>query len=128
MKVLLDTCTFLWVAADPDQLSEHATTCITDPGNDVFLSSVSSWEIAVKHQLGKLSLDRPPEQYVPAERSRHGIEPLALDEQATLYTHRLPAVHRDPFDRMLVCQALVGGMTLVTPDPQIAGYPVVVLW
>jgi PIN domain nuclease of toxin-antitoxin system len=85
-------------------------------------------EIGVKHELGKLALDRPPELYVPEERARHGVEALALDEDSTLRVHRLPAVHRDPFDRMLVCQALAGGLVIVTPDPRIARYPARVLW
>ena len=126
--MLLDTCTFLWTVSDPARLSSAAAGAIVDPDNEVLLSAVSGWEIALKHELGKLALDRPPERYVPEERARHGIEPLALDEDATLHAHRLPPVHRDPFDRMLICQAIAGGLALVTPDARIARYPVRVLW
>jgi PIN domain nuclease of toxin-antitoxin system len=126
--MLLDTCTFLWMVAEPKRLSEPVSACLVDPANDVLLSSVSSWEIAVKHQLGKLALDRAPERYVPEERARHLVDALPLDEESTLYSHRLPSFHRDPFDRMLICQAIVGGLTLVTPDAHIAQYPVRVLW
>jgi PIN domain nuclease of toxin-antitoxin system len=126
--LLLDTCTFLWMVSEPERLSKPAAASLMDPDNEIFLSSVSSWEIALKFELGKLHLDRPPERYVPEERARHGVEPLSLDETATLHIHRLPAVHRDPFDRMLVCHALSGGLSLVTPDPQISRYPVRVLW
>ena len=128
MNLLLDTCAFLWMASEPERLSAVAAAAIVDPANDVRLSAVSSWEIAVKYQLGKLTLDRPPERWVPEERARHGVDALVLDEDTTLHVHRLPAIHRDPFDRMLVCQAIVGGFTLVTPDPHIGRYPVRVLW
>jgi PIN domain nuclease of toxin-antitoxin system len=94
----------------------------------VFLSAVSAWEITVKHALGKLPLPEAPERFVPRQRASRGIAPLPLDEEAALELGRLPLLHRDPFDRMLVCQALVSGMRLVTPDPQIARYPVRTLW
>jgi PIN domain nuclease of toxin-antitoxin system len=128
VRLLLDTCTFLWAIAGGDEISEAARAALVDPEHDVFLSSVSAWEIAVKHALGKLPLPEPPVRYVPAQRKARGIEPLALDEEAALHLAKLPPLHRDPFDRMLVCQALAGGLTLVTPDPDIARYPVRVLW
>ena len=128
MSLLLDTCTFLWAVSDPASLSDAAAAALSAPDTDVYLSAVSAWEIAVKHRLGKLRLDRPPERYVVEERTRHGILPLALDEDATLRVHRLPDVHRDPVDRMLVCQALAEGLTVVTPDLHIACYPIRVLW
>lgn len=128
MRLLLDTCTFLWIAEGAPVLSATARELFRDPANPVFLSSVSAWEISVKHGLGRLPLTDPPERWVPRERQRHGIEPLPLDEDAVLYLPRLPDHHRDPFDRMLVCQALAGGMTLLTPDPDIARYPVRTRW
>ncbi len=128
MKVLLDTCTFLWIVADAPELVSTARACFVDPENEVFLSAVSAWEIAVKHQLGRLPLPDSPAHFVPLERKRHHIEPLPLDEDAALQLDRLPVLHRDPFDRMLVCQAIVGGMVLLTPDPEIQQYPVRTLW
>ena len=128
MRLLLDTCTFLWCIEGGARLSDPARRALVDPSNDALLSSVSAWEIVVKHSLGRLPLPEPPERYLPAQRHARGIEPLPLDEEATLYLHRLPAIHRDPFDRMLVCQALVSGLTLVTPDADIARYPVRTLW
>ena len=124
MRLLLDTCSFLWAVRGDSLLSAEAAALFRDPANDVFLSAVSAWEIAVKHQLGKLPLAEPPSRYVPRERQRHGIEPLALNEADTLLLDRLPAVHTDPFDRLLVCQAVQHGMTLLTPDPMIHRYPV----
>lgn len=128
MRLLLDTCTFLWSVEGGAALSPTVAALLVDPANDVYLSVVSAWEISVKHAMGKLPLPEPPERFVPNQRQARGIEPWPLDEEAALYLHRLPAHHRDPFDRMLVCQALVGGLTLVTPDEHIARYPVRVLW
>lgn len=125
---MLDTCTFLWAIEGGKQLSDAARVALVDPDNDVFLSAVSAWEIAVKHGLGRLPLPEPPDRYVPTQRGARGIAPLALDEDAALHLARLPLLHRDPFDRMLVCQALAGALTVVTPDPDIARYPVRILW
>ena len=128
MKLLLDTCTFLWLSTDPAELSPQARALFREPANDVYLSSVTAWEIAVKYALGRLPLPAPPERFVPHQRQHHGIDPLALDEESVLHAHRLPALHRDPFDRMLVCQAIVHGMAILTPDPLIAAYPIRTLW
>lgn len=128
VKLLLDTCTFLWILTDARELSMKARQLAINPGNDVYLSAASSWEISIKHGLGRLTLPAPPELFVPQQREHHGIEPLALDEESVLYVHRLPALHRDPFDRALVCQAIVHGLTILTPDPLVTQYPVRCLW
>ena len=128
MKLLLDTCTFLWIVAGAPELSDRARRAFTAPDNEVYLSAVSAWEIAVKHGLGRLPLPTPPSDFVPEMRGRHGIAPLALSEEAALLLGKLPSNHRDPFDRMLICQASVGGLVLLTPDEQIASYPVRTLW
>lgn len=128
MRLLLDTCTFLWVLAGSGQLSTGARAAFRNPTNEVFLSAASVWEIVVKHRLGRLPLPTPPDVFVPAQRAAHGIEPLAIDEEAALHIARLPDLHRDSFDRMLVAQALVGGLTLVTPDETIRRYAVHTLW
>src|SRR6266481_4822126 len=114
MKLLLDTCTFLWIAAGSPQLSKRAAQLFSDPANDVFLSVVSSWEIAVRHSLGHLQLSTPPVQFVPAQREVHGIVDLPLGEEEALYVSKIPSLHRDPFDRMLICQAIVNGFALLT--------------
>jgi PIN domain nuclease of toxin-antitoxin system len=128
LKLLLDTCTFLWAIEGGGELSPTAREVLVDPAHDVFLSAVSVWEITIKHGLGRLPLPEPPERYIPAQRTTRGITALPLDEDAVLQLPRLPALHRDPFDRVLVCQALAGGFTMVTPDPEIARYPVRILW
>jgi PIN domain nuclease of toxin-antitoxin system len=128
VRLLLDTSTFLWFITDAAALSRTIRAAIVDPENEVFLSAASTWEIAVKHALGRLPLPEAPERFVPTMRERHGIEALALDEESTLTLTRLPPVHKDPFDRMLVCQALTHGLVIATPDEDIRRYPVRTAW
>ena len=128
MKLLLDTCTFLWVVRGDAHLSTDAMALFRDPANEVWLSSVSAWEIAVKHQLGKLPLADAPGVYVPRERQRHGIDSLPVTEADTLMLEKLPPLHADPFDRLLICQAIQQGLVLLTPDPMVHRYPVAVRW
>ena len=128
MTLLVDTSAFLWWVTGSPRLSAPARDALTDPGNQVFLSAVSAWEIAVKHALGKLPLPEEPETLIPRLRERHRVEELALSEAAALQLPKLPPLHRDPFDRMLVCQAIAHGMVLLTPDTQIQAYPVNSRW
>jgi PIN domain nuclease of toxin-antitoxin system len=128
VKLLLDTCTFLWIIADAPPLSRTARALFQAPENDVFLSAGSAWEIAIKHALGRLPLPEAPARFVPAMRDAHGIEPLPVDEASALHIARLPALHRDPFDRLLVSQAIVHGLTILTPDPLITQYPALTVW
>lgn len=128
MRLLLDTCTFLWIAGGDRALSPTAARLFAAPENEVFLSAVSAWEIAIKLQLGRLVLADAPDRFVPIQRDAHAIEPLPLDEESALHVSRLIPLHRDPFDRMLVCQAIVHGLTILTPDPLIAQYPARTAW
>lgn len=128
MNLLLDTCTFLWIALGSRELSATARDLFQDPDNRVFLSPVSGWEIAVKHGLGRLPLPEPPEVWVPGTRDAHAVESLPLDEEAVCQLPRLPDLHQDPFDRMLICQAIAGGLVLLTPDRDVTQYPVRSRW
>ena len=123
MKLLLDTHVFLWYISADLRLTNATREIIANPTNEVFLSVVSLWEIIVKHQLGKLPLPEPPEIYLPRQRVRRQIEKLNLDEQSVAQLAHLPAIHRDPFDRMLICQALRHRLTLVTGDKILHLYP-----
>lgn len=125
MKLLLDTHIFLWLITNDAQLSPKVRAAIPDRRNDVYLSVASFWEIAVKYQLGKLPLPQPPENYIPSKRRLHRITDLPLDEASVAQLAKLPRVHGDPFDRMLICQALEYGLTLVTVDPIFNSYPAV---
>jgi PIN domain nuclease of toxin-antitoxin system len=126
VKLLLDTCAFLWSIDAPSQLSVRAREAIESPANEVYLSAISVWEIAIKHQLGALRLAAPPDRFVADARARHGFDPLPFDEEAALHVHRLPSHHRDPFDRALVAQAIAHGLAIIKPDPAIAADPVAV--
>jgi PIN domain nuclease of toxin-antitoxin system len=128
MKILLDTCTFLWIVSDAPELTEAGKTVFSDPDNDVYLSSVSAWEILVKYLLGKLSISGSPECFIREQREQHDIDTLPLDEVSALHLPVLPKLHRDPFDRMLVCQAIEHNLTILTPDPMITQYPIKVIW
>jgi len=128
VRLLLDTCTFLWIVGGAPELSARARQAFADPANDVYLSAASAWEIAVKHRLGRLPLPETPDRFVPRARDAHGIDPLDIDEAAALHVARLPDLHLDPFDRILVAQALLGGLVLVTPDEALRQYPAPTLW
>jgi PIN domain nuclease of toxin-antitoxin system len=127
MNILLDTCEFLWLITGDSKLSLKVSSAILNPENRVFLSVVSAWEISVKHGLGKLNLPEVPSQFVPRQRELHFIESLPLDEASIYQLPNLPALHRDPFDRMLICQSLAHTLTLASSDPLVQQYQVSLL-
>lgn len=127
MRVLLDTHIFLWFISGDPQLSNNVRDVIRDPDNAVYLSAVSVWEAIVKYQLGKLPLPEHPGTYLPKQRNLHQIASLTLDESSVAQLTHLPPLHRDPFDRMLICQALQNGLTIVTVDAAICAYSVSVM-
>ena len=127
MKLLLDTHVFLWYISGDKKLTDEAAEIIRNPTNEVYLSVVSLWEAIIKYQIGKLPLPQLPETYLPEQRDRHRISSLSLDEASVKQLAKLPAFHRDPFDRMLICQAMEHDMTIVTVDPSIRAYSVTVL-
>ncbi len=127
MRALLDTCTFLWLAGG-GTLSPAAAAIVRDPSNDVLLSAVSVWEIVVKHRSGRLPLPEPPAKLIATERRLRGVDTLPFDEESALQVVRLPLLHRDPFDRMLISQAIAHSLVLLTPDPAISQYPIRVIW
>ena len=127
MKLLLDTHIFLWYISGDHHLPKDLKDIIQDPMNEVSLSVVSLWESIVKYSLGKLLLPMSPEKYLPLQRERHGISSLSLDEAEIINLSDLPSFHRDPFDRMLICQAIEHNMTIVTMDAAIAQYPIKIL-
>lgn len=128
MNILLDTCSFLWIIAGSDELSGASRELFMEPENDVFLSAASCWEIGVKWSLGKLPLPEEPGRFIAGQRARHLIEPLPISEEATFHLPKLPPHHKDPFDRILVCQAIEHSLTILTPDPLISQYPVRTIW
>ncbi|MDR7555458.1 MAG: type II toxin-antitoxin system VapC family toxin [Armatimonadota bacterium] len=124
MKILLDTQCWLWMEAAPERLSAEARRVVQDGAHALYLSAASAWEIAIKHALGKLRLPVAPERYVPSRMRRGRILPLPVQVEHGLRAGRLPPYHRDPFDRLLVAQAQLEGLTILTADPQLAAYEV----
>jgi PIN domain nuclease of toxin-antitoxin system len=128
MRLLLDTQSFIFYVDRPDSLSSAARAALEDSSNGLFLSLVSPWEMQVKSTLGKLQLSRPAVELVQAEVDRAAIKLLPITLQHIDALSRLPNHHRDPFDRLLVAQAIHEGLTLVTSDAAIAQYAAPVLW
>lgn len=128
MRLLLDTCAFLWITTDAKELGPNVRRVFSDPDNEVFLSSVSVWEIIVKYNLGKLPLPEPPNKFIRSQREKHDIETLPLSENEVSFLCQLPDYHKDPFDRMLICQAIAQDLTILTNDAFIQQYPVKTLW
>jgi len=127
MRLLVDTHVFLWFISGDNRLPDTMRDSIRDLNNEVYLSVVSLWEAIIKHRLGKLPLPQPPEVYLPTQRERHQISSLSLNEASVSQLVNLPPIHRDPFDRMLICQAMQHGLTIVTVDDVVGKYSVPVL-
>jgi PIN domain nuclease of toxin-antitoxin system len=122
LRILLDTHAWLWLQASPERLPKRSLELVSDPENDVYLSAASSWEIAIKYALGKLPLPGPPGEYVPSRIASSGTATLPVEHRHALHVAGLPHHHRDPFDRLLVAQAHLEGLVLLTSDPAFDPY------
>lgn len=127
MRILLDTHCWLWMLLASDRFTPEGRAHITTPENELLLSAGSVWEIAIKHALGRLRLPMEPAEYVPNRLAATGIVSLAIDYRHALRVGQLPRHHRDPFDRVLIAQAQVEGIPILTSDPHFARYDVEVL-
>lgn len=125
MRLLLDTHAFLWALGAPQRIPGWIRTAIEDGENEVFVSAASAWEIAIKQSLGKLPLSR---EDLLGALHRSGLTELPITLEHARGTRSLPLHHRDPFDRMLVSQAQIEGLSLVSRDPAVRQYQVTVLW
>ncbi|HEY6463885.1 MAG TPA: type II toxin-antitoxin system VapC family toxin [Polyangiaceae bacterium] len=128
MDLLLDTCAIVWLAAEPGRLSKKARTAIDAGDARLFASDASTWEICLKWQSKKLTLPAPPRRWIVEQARAWQTTRLPLEPEHLYRSSELPPFHRDPFDRLLVAQAIEGDLTIVTPDPAIHAYPVAVLW
>ena len=124
MRLLLDTQVWLWMLMDPGRLSAEGRRIVADPANQLLLSAASAWEIAIKTALGKLELPGPTDKVVPEMMERTHVTPLPILHPHALRVARLPQHHRDPFDRLLVAQAQLELVPIMTADPQMAAYEV----
>lgn len=128
MRLLLDTCVVLWLAAEPGRLSSIARQVIDDEESDLVVSHASVWELALKSGAGKLILPTPLRTWVEEQHREWGFEYLPIGLEHILRTCELHRHHVDPFDRLIIAQAIVDGLAIVTPDERISGYPVHVIW
>jgi len=125
---ILDTCTFVWLCADPARLSETVRGTIDSADTELVLGDVSVLEISLKWQAGKIALPEPPRVWVERQTGIWSIRSLPLSREHMYRAGELPEHHRDPFDRLLVAAALAEGATILTPDPAIHRYPVSWRW
>lgn len=123
MRVLLDTHVFLWLHTEPERLGEHLAL-VEERRNELLLSAASSWEIAIKYAIGRLPLPEAPERYVPERMRAVGARGLPIEHTHALAVAALPPLHGDPFDRLLVAQAGLLDVPILTADPTVADYPV----
>ncbi len=128
MRILLDTQAFLWMLSGAAEFSSKARRLVADPENDLFLSLASIWEIAIKSSIGKLKIAEPIATFIPAQMQANGIDQLDITFRHVARVVALPFHHRDPFDRLLLCQAAEEGLTLLSADPVFDRYKVPRVW
>jgi PIN domain nuclease of toxin-antitoxin system len=121
---LLDTHVWLWLLASPERIREALLTELEDGKTRLVLSAASSWEIAIKWSVGRLPLPEAPDIYVPSRMQRSGVSGLAVEHSHALHVSTLPRHHRDPFDRLLIAQAQLEALPIVTADPAFDPYDV----
>ena len=128
MKILLDTQIFLWALTAPTRLGNNAQSLLRSKENLLYLSAASSWEISIKAGLGKLPLPEPPKAYISSRMANLNLLPLAIKHHHTFLVYNLPLHHRDPFDRILIAQAMAESLQLMSADSQFQRYDVNLIW
>jgi PIN domain nuclease of toxin-antitoxin system len=128
MKYLLDTMVWLWSVGPSETIGAAGLEIIGRAEEELYFSAASSWEIAIKTKLGKFQLPGPPNHYVPKRLAEQGIRPLSITQTHSLKVYDLPLHHSDPFDRMIIAQAMVEEMTILTSDRIFEKYPIHVVW
>ena len=128
MNLLLDTCTLIWLASEPERLGAEAAASIDDPASVLHVSHASLWEITLKHGAGKLSLPDSPRVWWSEQVRQWSLIELPLTAEALLAGSELPAHHQDPFDRVILAQAQMAGLRVVSPDGAVPAYGVPLIW
>ena len=128
MSYLLDTHTFLWMAGDPLSLSEKVREIVEENTNHLYLSAASAWEIAILQQLKRLELPDAPQRFIPEAMQKLNVMLIPIGFTTTISAATLPSIHCDPFDRLIIAEALKEKMTVLTKDERFAAYGVHVLW
>ena len=124
MSYLLDTCVWLWLVSEPERIGKDLRALLADETTPVFFSAASAWEIAIKAGLGRLELPKPPAEFIAERLVRDTIRALPVEVAHAAHVATLPMHHRDPFDRLLVAQAQIEDLTLVSADRQLHPYNV----
>jgi PIN domain nuclease of toxin-antitoxin system len=128
VTLLLDTCTFIWLCSDPGKLGHSAARTLDDEANDRAISTASIWEITLKHHSGKLPLPAAPSDWIEEQLGRQCIEVLPLQRAVLYRAGALPAVHKDPFDRVIAADALQRDLRVVSPDGPFKAYGCTTIW
>jgi PIN domain nuclease of toxin-antitoxin system len=128
MKYLLDTHAFLWFVSDDDRLSSKARSIIKNNNNEVYFSAASAWEMSIKIRLGRLTIEEGLEPFIVKQLAENNFSTLAITIFHSIYTSKLPEIHKDPFDRMIVAQAQVEDLSIISKDKNIKKYSVPVVW
>ena len=128
MKYLMDTHAFLWFVSDDNRLSSKAKSIIKNNNNEIYFSAASAWEISIKSKLGRMKLGEDLGSFIIEQLTANSFGPLAITISHSLYTEKLPQIHKDPFDRMMISQSKVENMVLITGDKKIREYKVSTVW
>ena len=127
-KALMDVHTFLWWNDDNTRLPLGVRQILQNPTNDIYFSAASAWEIVIKFQTGKLKIPQPPDLYIPSRLRANNFRLLPVTLEHVMQVHRLPMIHRDPFDRLLIAQSQMENLPILTTDDTIRQYAVTTLW
>ncbi len=128
MNLLLDTCTLIWLASEPAQLSYKASEAINDPAAVLHVSHASLWEVTLKHAAGKLHLPDLPRKWWSDQTTRWGLIEMPLSAEVLLRGSELPLHHKDPFDRVILAQAVLSDCSIVSPDGEFPAYDIPLIW
>lgn len=128
MKALLDTHVFIWWVMDDERLPFFVRDLLADEKNELYLSSASCWEMMIKAKIGRLMFPESPEKFIPDQMKLNKLAGLPVQIAHALHVYTLPEHHKDPFDRMLIAQAQVERMPIITNDSLLAAYDVKILW
>jgi PIN domain nuclease of toxin-antitoxin system len=128
VKYLLDSGVWLWSIASDERISQHGLEILINGEEEVYLSSASAWELSIKAALKKLSLPSPPADCIPSFMAKQNLRPLSVTHLHAVRVFDLPPHHQDPFDRLIIAQAIVEQMTILTADRAFAKYDVEIIW
>ncbi len=128
MKYLFDTHAFLWLNDESERLTQTVKELCSSGEHEFYLSMASAWEMQIKHQLGKLSLAMPIAELVIKNTQENNIQLLPIDLSHINYLEQLPSHHKDPFDRIIIAQAIIEGMSIISIDHAFVDYPVNIVW